>query len=600
MERMTSEKLLAHATEDRMPQICRSRVQLILYLAAALGALTGAAPAMAQSFNEFPVPTAASDPVGVALGLDGNVWFTEFDGNKIGKITPAGTITEFTLPTNSLGQTSQPAVILRAPDGALWFTMTGASRIGRITTAGQTSFFTTPTAVSGPAGLAVGPDGNLWFTEVLANKIGRITLGGSITEFAVPTAASGVNRIAPGPDGNLWFTESQSNKIGQITTSGAITEFTIPTVNSEPWGIRGFDGAIWFTERSASKIAQISTGGQVVQQIPTPTANAQPVAFAAGPDGNLWFTEYAGNKVARLAGTTITEFLVPTPSSEPSGITIGSDGAFWFAEETGNKIARFLPLSSSIQLFGAVLPSSRSPQVGGIPATAFATIINAGSSTATACGIADLNLVTATVDYQTTNPATNALTGTIDTPVNIAAGASQSFVIAAAPTAPFPSIFVELGFACSNANAAPIEFGLDTLLYSASTTPVPDVVALAATALHDGILHITGTTGSNSFAVATVNVGAGGPITATANTGGATLPLTISLCQTNPSTGGCTTSIGSSVTTTINSNATPTFAIFAAAGGSVPFVPQTNRIFVEFSDAGGTVRGSTSVAVETQ
>jgi virginiamycin B lyase len=597
---MTSEKLLAHATEDRMPHIRRSRVQRILNLAAALGGLAGAAPAMAQSFNEFPVPTAGGMPDSIALGLDGNLWFTENAGNKVGKITQAGAITEFSLPTNSQGQSSQPLAIFRAPDGALWFTMTNASRIGRITTAGQTSFFNTPTSASGPEGIAIGPDGNLWFTEFAANKIGRITLGGMITEFNVPTANSGPARITVARDGNLWFSESQSNKIGQITTSGAITEFSIPTANSQPWGIRGFDGSVVFTERSASKIAVINTSGQVVQETPTPTANAQPVSLFPGPDGNIWFSEFAGNNVARLAGTTITEFAIPTANSEPGGITVGPDGAFWFAEQNGDKIARFLPLSSSIQLFAAVLPSSRSPQVGGTPATAFATIINAGSSTATACAIADLNLATAKGDYQTTNPATNALTGTIDTPVNIAAGASQSFVIAAAPTAPFPSIFVELGFACSNANAAPIEFGLDTLRYSASTTPVPDVVALAATALNDGILHITGTTGSSSFAVATVNVGASGSITATANTGGATLPLAISLCQTNPSTGQCTTSIGPNVTTTINSNATPTFGIFATAAGGVPFVPQTNRIFVEFSDAGGTVRGSTSVAVQTQ
>jgi hypothetical protein len=177
-------------------------------------------------------------------------------------------------------------------------------------------------------------------------------------------------------------------------------------------------------------------------------------------------------------------------------------------------------LSSSIQLFAAVLPSSRSPQVGGTPATAFATIINASSNTATACAIADVTFVPAKADYQTTDPKTNALTGTIDTPVDIPAGASQSFVIAAAPTAPFPSTFVELGFACANANAAPVNFGLDTLLYSASTTAVSDIVALAATAQNDGILHFTGSMGSSAFAVATVNVGAGGPITATANTGG--------------------------------------------------------------------------------
>jgi hypothetical protein len=159
---------------------------------------------------------------------------------------------------------------------------------------------------------------------------------------------------------------------------------------------------------------------------------------------------------------------------------------------------------------------------------------------------------------------------------------------------------VALGFSCAAVNAAPNTIGLNTLLYSASSTPVPDVVALAATAQNDGILHITGTSGSNAFAGATVNVGASASITATANTGAATLPLTISLCQTDPQSGQCISSIGSSVTFTINANATPTVAIFATASGGVPFVPQTNRIFVEFSDANEIVRGSTSVAVETQ
>jgi hypothetical protein len=202
--------------------------------------------------------------------------------------------------------------------------------------------------------------------------------------------------------------------------------------------------------------------------------------------------------------------------------------------------------------------------------------------------------------YQTTNPATNALTGSPNTPESIAAGASQSFVIAFTLNVPFAPTIVMLGFDCSGVSAAPSNTGLNTLLLSASTTSVPDIVALVATAQNDGILHITGTIGSNAFAVATVNVGASASITATANTGAATLPLAISLCQTNPMSGQCFSSIGSSVTTTINSNATPTFAIFATASGSVPFVPQSNRIFVEFSDAKQVVRGSTSVAVETQ
>ena len=54
-----------------------------------------------------------------------------------------------------------------------------------------------------------------------------------------------------------------------------------------------------------------------------------------------------------------------------------------------------------------------------------------------------------------------------------------------------------------------------------------------------------------------------------------------------------------SVTTTINANATPTFAIFVQGNGNVPFDPAANRIFVRFS-SGGVTRGSTSVAVRTQ
>ena len=56
-------------------------------------------------------------------------------------------------------------------------------------------------------------------------------------------------------------------------------------------------------------------------------------------------------------------------------------------------------------------------------------------------------------------------------------------------------------------------------------------------------MNIPGTNGIGVFAVATVNVGASGSITASADTGSATLPVNISLCQTNPATGQCISAI---------------------------------------------------------
>jgi hypothetical protein len=313
----------------------------------------------------------------------------------------------------------------------------------------------------------------------------------------------------------------------------------------------------------------------------------------------LWFTEFGVRKIGRITTSgSIVEYPL-LPSALPFGITAGPDGALWFTDSGNNSIGRITTPPSSSPLFAAVLPSSRSVEVGNT-ATAFATILNAGSSTASGCTIVPVTPVPASFTYQTTNPATNAVTGSPNTPVSIAAGGSQSFVFALTPNAPVVSTTVALGFDCAGVDAATSNTGLNTLLYSASAIAVPDVVALAATAQNDGILHITGTSGSSAFAVATVNVGASAQITATANTGSQSLPLTTNLCQTNPRSGQCITGMASSVTFTINANATPTVAIFATASGSVPFLPATNRIFVEFSDANGVVRGSTSVAVETQ
>ena len=256
--------------------------------------------------------------------------------------------------------------------------------------------------------------------------------------------------------------------------------------------------------------------------------------------------------------------------------------------------------NTSAGLVAAVLPESRSAQVGST-VTAFATIINAGTTAGSGCSISPATSLPVTFVYQTTNPTTNALTGTANTSVSIAGNnGSQSFVIALTPSAAFAPTNVALNFSCSNVAPAPVVTGLNTLLLSASTTPTPDVVALAATMQNDGIVHVTGTPSEGEFAVATDNLGSGGTITVATNTGAATLPVTITLCQTNPQSGQCLQTPSATVALTINSNATPTFGVFVSASGAVALNPANNRIFVTFTDSTKAVRGETSVAVETQ
>ena len=84
----------------------------------------------AASPTLFPL-TAGSSPFALCAGPDGNVWFTEGGTNKIGRITPAGVITEFPVPTAG----ANPQYITTGPDGNLWFTE-NAARVGRITPSG--------------------------------------------------------------------------------------------------------------------------------------------------------------------------------------------------------------------------------------------------------------------------------------------------------------------------------------------------------------------------------------------------------------------------------------------------------------------------------
>ena len=110
-------------------------------------------------------------PQGIAPGPDGALWFG--DGAHIGRSTTAKQVTLFAIPSNPAASVS---AIANGPDGALWFTDL-SNKIGRITPTGQVTEYTIPTADSMPLGITAGSDGALWFTENAAGRIGRITTG---------------------------------------------------------------------------------------------------------------------------------------------------------------------------------------------------------------------------------------------------------------------------------------------------------------------------------------------------------------------------------------------------------------------------------------
>ena len=237
--------------------------------------------------------------------------------------------------------------------------------------------------------------------------------------------------------------------------------------------------------------------------------------------------------------------------------------------------------------------------VPGVAQGIIATIVNAGPGNAAACGIAPQTSVPASFLYQTTDPTTNALTGTPNTPVTIAGNDGvQTFLLAFQGTTAFTAPTLALQFECTGSAPAAVITGVDTVDLTFSATPVADVIALAATATNNGIVELPNG-GVGAFAVASFNVGATAVLAVSVDTGGAVLPIVASICQTNSSTGQCLEAPAAEVTLNYPGGADPTFSIFLQSSGPIAFAPASSRVFVRFEDAVGAVHGSTSLAIET-
>ena len=330
-----------------------------------------------------------------------------------------------------------------------------------------------------------------------------------------------------------------------------------------------------------------------------PATNLVLVADAGGDDRVEVFDALSYNYVLTI-GTTGTSGTGNAQFSSPGGIAVDPAHQHIFIGDPGNNRIQVYSIAPGVN-FASLLPGSRSVQVGS-PATVFATMLNAGTTALNGCQVAlPVNAPAGlTLNYQTTNPSTNALIGTPNTPATINGNDGlQTFLISLQGTAAFSAPGTPLDFDCSGVAPAPVIIGIDTVDLVMSTTPIADIIALAATATNNGIVSLPNG-GVGAFAVASSNVGASASIIVSVDTGAASLPVTPTICQSNPSNGQCLATPASTVSLTDTAGATPTFSVFLQSTGAIAFNPATARIFVRFEDATGGLHGSTSVAIETQ
>ena len=276
-------------------------------------------------------------------GPDGNVWFT--DHGAVGRVTPAGVITEFAqgIPAGDTPSDS----ITAGSDGALWFCLTGASpAIGRIDPA--TGAITSFPLQSNPQSVIEGPDGNVWFMGGAATPaIGYITPAGAVTEITTgfTTSTPSPEAIAAGGDGNIWFLDIGSPySVGHVNLH--VTPHTISETNSgvNPANVLGEitagpDGNVWFT--ASEEIGKVTLPAGTVTETDAGNgglaAGAEPDEIMVGPDQNVWFDDQqnTAEAIGRIVPSSgaITEFPLKTMST-PWTMAFGVDGNL-YVDQTG-------------------------------------------------------------------------------------------------------------------------------------------------------------------------------------------------------------------------------------------------------------------------
>lgn len=291
--------------------------------------LTPAGPA-AFTFNEFPLPTASSQPYDIVYAA-GSLWVSEYLGNKIARFDPiTATWSEYLIPTPN----SKPTGLTVLPGNPIqiWFCEQAGNKLGRltITATGTSQFaeFPLPAAWSGAnmENIAATSSANIWFTLPGRAGIAQFSLADWQIDPATAFAfAATTTPVSPEPtrpydikidgEGYPWFTEPSTNSIGRFNPA-TTTSFEWYHVKTPSSGLAGLDlalGYVWFTERDGDRMGRLQKVGYTgyTREQPLPGADSAPTDIAVGADGCAWVSASGTNALVSWCAPYVRQLYLP-------------------------------------------------------------------------------------------------------------------------------------------------------------------------------------------------------------------------------------------------------------------------------------------------
>jgi virginiamycin B lyase len=137
--------------------------------------------------------------MGITSGPHGTIWFTEYNKESIGRINIDGSgYQDYRIHTPD-GLMGGLESIAQGSDGNLYFNEWLGRRIGMITPDGDVAQYDLPAGLEQPHEVTLGADGNIWFS---AFHVGSISPAAHVTSYPGPRPGFNLGAVA---DGSIWF-----------------------------------------------------------------------------------------------------------------------------------------------------------------------------------------------------------------------------------------------------------------------------------------------------------------------------------------------------------------------------------------------------------
>lgn len=265
-----------------------------------------------RTFEYLTPPRGHHGIMGIQVAPDNTIWFAEQYANYIGHYFPAtGRYQLYPLPWITVpdpGQTGQKLSLPSAPNelaldahGDVWFTEFNADRLGRLDprTGRMQHYLLAPkpsVQTLYPYGVAIDELGNVWFTESGNNQLGRFDpKTGALHVVAVPDSHALTMEIASDEQGSLWVTSFTPGLLFRYEPgTGTFTKYTVSLRGKDRGTLYGLlvptSVDVWVTILAEDMLAHLDVRTGRFLYYPIPAAGSLPLGLAMDANQNLWFT----------------------------------------------------------------------------------------------------------------------------------------------------------------------------------------------------------------------------------------------------------------------------------------------------------------------